>query len=214
MEKFLRWIAACSLVCLSACSPVNSLTPFDQTQAALILQQNYTPKPAKQRISLALPAHSNWQRIDLSRGTVGTPIMLVPPSQTADEWHESIITAIRPYIFHPDITAKKYMEERIKLVKDHCQHVLVQSTANTEQTAVFELSVSNCDDAKDQTQLTKVFNGKDAVYILRYSVTGKTHVPASMSSAIKTATLVPDTRDTTIPPHARKNRLSFLFDHD
>ncbi len=143
--------------------------------------------------------------------------MLVPPGQNDEQWTESIITEIRPYLFDPDSTAKKYRQERIQLIKKHCQDVLVQSSESSAQTATFTLTFSNCDYENNQTQVTKAFTGSDAVYIVRYSALENTVKPTQltkMAEVIKTATLVRDPRSMTMPPHPMKNKLSFLFDHD
>lgn len=214
MENYLRWIVVLNLACLSACSPVNSLTPFDQKQAALVIQQNYTPRPAKQRISIALPKHTHWQRIDLSRGTLGTPIMLVPPGQNADDWHESIITGIRPYIFHTDMTADKFMRKQIRLAKKNCKQVRVQIAASNAQTAIFALKLADCTYA-NQTQITKALTGIDAVYTVRYAVVENAVTQTTfdnMAAAIKTATLIRDTRTISMPPSKKTTvYLSFLI---
>lgn len=217
MEKYLRWIVSCGALTLSACSPVNSLKPFDQQQAALVLQQNYNPQPAKERIKLALPKNKPWQRIDLSLGTLGTPIMLVPPGQTDHHWNESFISEIRPYLFHPNITAEKYMRERIESVKNDCSQVNIQTSEYTKQTATFTLQLLGCHYLPDQTQVTKAFTGIDAVYVVRYAALTNTVKPSTMitmTQVIKTATLVRDQRLMTAPPLPLKNGLSFLFDHD
>jgi hypothetical protein len=73
---------------LSACSPVDSLKPFDQEQATNIIKQSYTTQPAKQMISIVLPQPQHWKRLNQM------PAMLIPANETKENWTESIQTNI------------------------------------------------------------------------------------------------------------------------
>lgn len=182
---------------LSACSQVNSLEPFDNKQAAYVLQQNDTSTPTEQMIKLDLPHNNQWKKIDLSYQNKGAPVILVPTQQNENNWTESIRTKINAYINTPGITAKQVVQADLNQARANCQEATGKILQETNNAIVYQLNFSNCKNEKNQTQIGKAFNGKDAVYVVRYTALSCRVVPAdfgAMSQTIKSAQLVPDPR--------------------
>lgn len=157
-------------VLLSACSPVDSLKPFDQQQAAILLQENHTLKPARQVIAIDIPKQKPWQRIDLSLLNKGTPILLIPAGETQSNWTESIRTFITSYQDDPDISAQKIFDKKLARLKDdHCQMLDSTILHNDSSYLLYKITYGNCATLKNQTYIGKAFNGRDAVYLVYYT---------------------------------------------
>lgn len=182
---------------LAGCSEVNSVTPFDHKQAALILQQNYVSQPAEQMVKLDLPRNNQWKKIDLSFTNKGAPAMLVPKNETEDHWTQSIRTKINAYINTPGITAKQVVQADLNHARENCKEASGAIISETRDSIVYQLNFANCANEKNQTQIGKAFNGKDAVYLVRYAAIDCKVQPtdvANMSRIIKQAQLVHDPR--------------------
>lgn len=171
MKKITRLIiTSASVSLLSACSPVDSLKPFDHEQAAHILRQNFTAKPTRETIVIHIPNKKHWQRIDVSYKTVGTPIMLVPCDENMNNWHESIRTSLANYATNPTTTPEKFVADRIKHAKAHCEITNATILKSSPQSVTYKLTLQQCDNEPDQLQLGKAIKGADAVYHVYYSV--------------------------------------------
>lgn len=197
MKKLFLLSAITFAAALSACSPVDSLKPFDQEQAVKVIRQNMTSKPAQQRISLNLPHAKNWKRIDLSQANKGAPVMLVPIDETESNWKESIRTKIRPYATNPNMNANKLLQSIVNEYKENCTEASANIISQNDLYLTYRLNIENCVQEKNQIQVGKVFNGTDAVYLVNY--TGlQGQIPVNqfkkMSSVIASAQLVPDPR--------------------
>src|SRR3990167_3512622 len=121
LNRLLYFFTLLSLLTLtSACSPIDSLRPFDQTEAAKVLQSNYISRPAKYQISLFLPEKNGWQKINLSLSKLGTPIMLIPKNETSYNWTQSLRTKISGYRNQPDLTLDKFIKQQIDEVNEQC----------------------------------------------------------------------------------------------
>jgi hypothetical protein len=174
---------------LSACTTLDSVKPFDQQQAATLLHQGRTTQPTQQRIKLSLPNKQQWQRVDMSLGTVGTPIMLIPKQETPDNWNESIRTKIAAYVNDKETTAYKFAREDISLAKAACQQANGDILSVTDQHVIYRIDMSRCSNERDQIQIGNAFNGKDAVYAVYYSA-----IPSQVSATrIKQLTHVIET---------------------
>jgi hypothetical protein len=178
---------------LSACSPVDSIKPFDNEQAARVLQQNYTAHPTKNRIAVTLPNRSQWKRVDLSFGTIGSPMMLVPANEDLSNWTQSIRTKIVDSYHFPEMTAKQFADIQIGWAKEHCAASSGTIVENTPGYSFYRLTMASCHGEKDQTQVGKAFNGKDGVYLVLYSAEqGRVDAAtaAKMEKVIRQAKLV------------------------
>jgi len=184
-----------SFVLLSACSPVDSLHPFDQQQAALLLKENSNFYPAQQLISLPLPHRSNWQRIDVSYGTVGTPIMLVPINENERHWTQSIRTQIRSYERYPAVTANHFFYDEMNYERDYCSYVEGNIIEQHKAYDLFSLSLGGCSNQPNQQQYGKIFNGQDAVYVVYYSWISGIAPNPDVKQAITYASLVTRRKD-------------------
>lgn len=194
--KKISCLASISLT-LTACSPIDSLKPFDSEQADTLLREHATTTPAQQRIALRLPQKNTWKAIDLSRNKQGSPIMLIPRDATTKDWHESVRTFISPYRANPDMTAKLLWQDNIKEIQARCAEVKSDLIAATRETVFYSLSQKNCRDDKDLVMYGKSFNGSDAVYLVYYTadpvfISGSEI--ARMAKSIKDAALVKDPR--------------------
>jgi hypothetical protein len=169
MKKCVRATLAISTMILSACSPVDSVRVFDNEQAARVLQQHYTARPTRQRIAINSSSMRGWQRIDLSFGTVGSPIMLVPPHQTFSDWTQNIRTQIRAYYHFPDITAKQFVAEQIQQAKQRCAIVDAEILQQSSSYYLYQLNMAQCRNEKNRFLIGKAFNGIDAVYVVYYT---------------------------------------------
>lgn len=173
---------------LSACSPINSMQPFDHQQAAILLQQFETSRPSKQSITIELPKTQKWKKVDLSLNHKGAPILLIPEEDSPFHWHESIQTKIISYQNDPTVTAKSLFLKQETLLQAYCQ---IAHTSLREENAVavyFESRATHCENSTDLFIAGKIFNGEDGVYMVYYSarylptdkqITLMTHVIAS-----------------------------------
>ena len=188
---------ALSAFLLTACSQVNSVTPFDNEQAAKVLQQNYTSQPTEQMVKLNLPNKNNWQKIDLSYENKGAPVILIPTNENVNNWSQSVRTKISAYINSPYITAKQVVQNDLNNARNHCQQATGNIIEESKNAIVYRLDFANCYDEKNQMQIGKAFNGKDAVYLVRYTALANQISSAdihAMSHAIQQAQLVADPR--------------------
>lgn len=186
--------ACASVLFLSACSPINSLKPFDRQQASVLLKSNYISLPAKQKIAINLPNSDHWKRIDLSLNGNGTPLMLVPQGQSEEYWTESIRTNIRVYRNEPDITAEKFSQQQIDRTKKDCLLMNSITLRETEKSITYLIDMAGCRHDRNQTQIVKAFNGIDGVYVVRYSSLSQKVSDqefSQMTRVIKNAQLVP-----------------------
>lgn len=190
-------ILMCLYTLLSACSSVDSTKVFDQQQAANLLHQSRTTQPTQQMIKIALPDKHNWKRVDMSLGTVGTPIMLIPVNETTTNWNQSIRTKILPFISDKDATAYKFVRNEISNAKSDCKTAEATILSQTDESVFYSIHMNGCDDEKNQTRIGKAITGSDAVYSVYYSaVTGQVNDKQMnrYSQVIKTAQLVHDPR--------------------
>lgn len=185
-------IPTLSMICtlVTACSPVDSVRPFNQEQAAFLLKENHTFKPSQQLISMTIPHKQAWQRIDVSYQTVGTPIMYVPLTESKNHWTESIRTQIRSYERYPHINATNYFYEEMDLERQYCTYVEGKIILRNANYDLYQLTLANCSNKPDQHHFGKIFNGKDAVYAVYYSwLPMVTHID-EMKQAIVDARLI------------------------
>lgn len=187
MNKLLYLITASGFIgFLSACSPIDSVRPFDQQQANVLLHEDHRTQPAKQMITLRLPNGQHWQK-------TGNPVMLFPYEENASNWHQRIDTKISGYKNTPGITASTFVKNEIDIAAQNCKHIRPEILEETSAALIYRLNAAGCVHDEDSKQIAKVFNGMDAVYLVRYSaIEGKT-TPVQfdhMSRSIKTAQLI------------------------
>jgi len=176
---------------MSACSPINSLQPFDQEQAALILKNDYVIQPAQEKIEITLPQEQDWKKVNLAESKRN--IMLIPNNADVNHWDQSIRTQIIAYFDEPKITAKKMVLSEMKYAHEHCNQVKAMLIKQTKKFIIYKLDIANCPNQANQIQIGKTFNGIDAVYTLYYTaLTDKVPITQlkQMSHMIKTAQLV------------------------
>lgn len=194
MKKIIFLTGATTLVTiLSACSPIDSLKPFDQKQAAKLFEENYTPKPAQQMIKLNLPQKRAWKKIDLSAIKKGSPVMLIPVNENAEKWNESISTKISAYTADPDMSASKFAGAEINRAAQNCKQIGSKFLATNTQSVVYRLDLIGCKYGNDRVEISKAFNGNDAVYAVRYiALNGRVDANeiSKMSHVIETAQLI------------------------
>ena len=198
MKKFSRIILVLGFTgLLTACSQVDSLQAFDHRQAAYMMHEHLNSTPTKQMIALSLPNKQHWQRIDLSYGTVGSPLMLIPSNESLPHWTESIRTYIRDYGNHPDMNFENFTEQQASEAKKFCTHVSGRVLQQTAEYATYQLDLSDCLNEPNQTRFGKAMKGTDAMYAVYYSAA--TNVVSSeeiakMSRVIARARLVKQVR--------------------
>lgn len=178
---------------LPACAKVNSVHPFDDKQAAILIQQQYVAKPTQQMIAVTLPHPEQWKKIDKSRGTLGTPLLLIPQHESEHQWSESISTKISGYINTPQMTPLSFVRSEIAIAKENCKQVAVTLLSETAGAVTYRLDKTQCKNDKNEKQIGKAFNGRDAVYFLQYSAQNPQMSQAQfnkMSRVIQTARLV------------------------
>jgi hypothetical protein len=189
-------LASCYAL-LSACSSVDSTKVFNQQQAAILLHQGRTTQPTQQMMKVPLPDKREWKRVDMSLGTIGTPIMLIPANETATNWNQSIRTKILPYISDKDATAHKFVRNEIFNTKSDCKIAEATILSQTDESVFYSIRMSSCNDERNQTRIGKAITGNDAVYSVYYSaITGQVSDKQinRYSQVIKTAQLVHDPR--------------------
>ena len=189
----LAMTTTCTLTTLlTACSPVDSTQPFDNQQAANLLKQHANVSPTKQMIALHLPNKRDWRRIDVSYGTLGTPLMLIPNNEDQQNWSESFRTRISDYVNHPGMTPAGFAEQQISYAKDHCAMANGSITQATKEYVIYQLEMSGCQEEKNQMQIGKALKGSDAVYLVDYSATtgiSKTHFDR-IAQVVRSAVLI------------------------
>ncbi len=175
-----------SIGIITACSPIDSIRPFDHQQADILLHEEQIKKPARQMISLALPRGQYWQKS-------GNPIKLFHDQQNEDNWREKIDTTISSYKNNPGITAIQMAKLEIDKAAQNCKQTGSEILQESRQVIVYRLNMTDCYSMEGNKQIAKLFNGIDAVYMVRYSaVEGKISKSQfdKMSQSIKTAQLV------------------------
>lgn len=166
MKKLFAIIASFAL---SACSPIDSLSPFDAEQAKTLVRENLCTRPTQQMIALGNLPNPYWKRIDLSICKQGSPIMMIPCDQTSSGWSESIRTNIYAYRNDPDMNASRFLQKQIDAGRCHCKHISPIILATSQESVFYSLSLCDCDDNHNQIQIGKIFNGRDAVYQVYYT---------------------------------------------
>lgn len=157
---------------LSGCSSIDSTQVFDQRQAAQLLNQGSSVQRTQQRIQLTSLNKAYWQRIDMSYGTVGSPVMLIPANETRDTWQQSIRTKIKPFVADATMNAEKWVHADIEFARQHCQRVDTDYVTAIGRDVSYQIHLSQCrDDVIAGTQIGKAFMGKDAVYVVYYTAT-------------------------------------------
>ena len=195
MKKIILCVCVTSIMSMTGCSPIDSLKPFDEKQAALLFDEHYTPKPAQQMIKLSLPQKRAWKKIDLSESKKGSPVMLVPANQSAANWQESFSTRISAYIGDPDMTASKFSAETINHAAMECKQIGSKILSSSPEAILYRLDLVDCNKGKDRTEISKAFNGRDAVYVVRYiAINGEVSADEinKMSRVVETARLLPN----------------------
>lgn len=187
--RYATLLLACTL--LPACSPINSIQPFDQQQAAILLRDSATANPAKQMIALNLPRKQAWKMIDLSRNHLGAPVLLLPQNESETTWSERIQTKMRPYKTDFTVNALAFVLNEIAIAKQHCPKTQSNILTQTQQSVSYQLTLADCANAANQYQVGKALNGQDGVYFVRYaSVTTDALQHARMQQVIQSAKLV------------------------
>ncbi|RDI42448.1 hypothetical protein [Aquicella lusitana] len=198
MKKSSIFVGSLSLFSLlSACSPIDSLKPFDQQQAAILMQQRGAATPSKQMVSLSLPQKEAWKKTRFTPDETSALVVLVPKQQTPADFSESIQARVLPYEYTPDVTAKKYVDAEIAYARKNCRQTEASLLRDTAQEVIYRMKMIQCHNSQDQWQIGKVFNGVDGVYSVRYvgdagSISEKHFM--QMAQVISTATLVGDPR--------------------
>jgi hypothetical protein len=188
-------IISLTAICLSlvACSSVDSMKVFDQQQAANLFHQNHTSQPTQQMIKIALPQKNRWQKIDVSYGTIGSPVMLIPEHETLMNWSQSIRTHILPLGRNHKIGINQFIQDEKLAAKQACQNVEITEDLQTPTIAIYRIKKANCYAEKSQLQIGKVFTGRDAIYAVYYSAVQEkvsNEEISTFSQVIKTAKLI------------------------
>lgn len=167
--KKISLLTLLSTFLLAACSPVDSVQVFDQKQAAILLHQQYPMQTTQQMIKLSLPNKNHWKKVDMSLGTVGTPIMLIPENENMNNWTQSYRTQIRGLRHDAATDAHSLVRELIAKAKKRCTttnaEILHEQAASTE----YKLKITGCQNETDQVQIGKALNGQDAIYVVYYT---------------------------------------------
>lgn len=178
---------------LTACSPIDSVHPFDQNQAAILLKQFYVSKPTQEAIVINLENRSHWKKINSSSGTLGTQLWLVPINQSDRVWQESIRTYVVAYHYFPDITLSTIFK-RINLKAEAvCEKVESKILTETNNSLIYSMTLSHCKEEPNQKQVGKIFKGKDAMYGVYYTALENSVTPLHFeeyAKVIKRARLV------------------------
>lgn len=186
---------------MTACSPVNSVEPFDQKQAETLLREHYTSARSEQMVALVLPQKNRWKKVDLSLEQKGAPVMLVPRYENTEHWSESIRTFILSNQNRPDATPKMAGQKQIENSRSTCQACYGGLINASDNSALYELHLSHCDDHQQEIQYGKTIKGKDAIYTVYYSADPAVISPNQlrrMQHAIQSAYLIDN------PEHIRR----------
>jgi hypothetical protein len=192
MKKIVAMFSLLPCIFLFACADIDSVKPFDQQQAAMLLQQHTNFKPAANYIKISLPNKNNWQRIDLSFDKKGSPVMLVPLQETTTTWTERIDTYITGYNENADVTAKQFSVNAIAKAHRICNNVSAQLLEQSTEYVIYRINSNYCSNHQATIQIAKAFNGSDAVYVVRYTALpsiGEKQITA-MTAVIKNAQLI------------------------
>lgn len=174
---------------LTACSPINSLQPFDQQQAELLLKNDSTIQPAEQKIEINLPQKETWQKTNMVKDKRN--LMFIPANESEQHWTQSIRSEAISYSDEPKMTAKRMVLNEMKYASEHCK-VNAVLTKQTTTFITYKLDLRNCDNQADQIQIGKAFNGSDGVYLIYYTAISGEAASSQleeMSVAVKSAEL-------------------------
>lgn len=193
LQTGLRNSAIILMLCnfFTACSPINSVQPFDASQAEALLDQGSLPRPAKQMVALNLPRQQAWQKTNEFNDRLSSPVMLIPVNQSVVSWQESVKTRSRFY--GTNFTTKNVLQNQIADTKTHCQVVQEKILTHTAQAMTYRLTNQQCDNQNAMIQVGKIFNGADAMYLIYYSANPDQVTPkqiALMTQVIANARLV------------------------
>jgi len=192
LDLFLRFNSLILLtILLLGCSPINSVQPFDQQQAAQILKNDYVTQPAKQKIALDLPGDQKWKSLQTDANKNNR--LLLPENNSLANWQQSIRTSITGYLDEPKINAKKIVLREIKNAYQQCQRVNASVLKETANYLIYKIDMAGCEHQPNQIQIGKTFNGSDAVYTVYYSAQTNQIATAQlilMSHVIKKSQLV------------------------
>ena len=156
-----------------ACSPVDSLSVFDDKQVDALLHEHSTSKPANEMVKLDLPNKNAWEKVDLSSDQRGAPVALIPLNETIENWTQKISTQSVAILSVTSPSAHRIAMRDIDSAKQNCERVNARVLTDTNKFIVYRLEMGGCFRKVDQVQVVKAFNGSDAVYIVRYSVRGE-----------------------------------------
>lgn len=182
---------------LTACSPVDSTRVFDQQQAAYMLHEGRTTQPMQERVKLALPNKRQWKQIDLSLGTVGSPIMLIPSHESDSQWTQSIRTQLVPFANDHDATVYRTAKNDMANAGKYCKQTHSDILSLNEREAYYRITLSNCVEEKNQVRYGKAMLGNDAIYVVYYTALPDEVSPQqiqTLANVVKTAKLVRDPR--------------------
>lgn len=166
---------------VTACSPIDSVSVFDDCQASLLIHKSMHRVRAKQSVAVKIP--KQWSHVE------GQPTYLVP--RGPNPWHESINTNAAAYCNNIGITPYKFLQREIEVANEHCKTVTVDIIPDRDALR-YRLIQCDCDfPSRDQWQMNKIFAGGDAIYQIRYAA--DLCIPKArqieMSTVIKTAHL-------------------------
>lgn len=173
MKILFFWISLLlSSFVLSACSPVDSVRPFDAEQAENLLREHIQIYPANQHIYLSLPPQEKWQRL---QNNEAHEVLLVPKMPHSPELHESLKAKAISYKMAPHLTAKKLILSETTQEKDICQIGNINMLHESSHSITYERHFTHCTNGKERWQIGKAFNGKDAVYWVSYQANETSH---------------------------------------
>lgn len=196
--KSILWIISAVIadMVISACSPVNSLQPFDDAQADKLVQENYVKIPARHMISIVLPPDQKWKKIIMPMENGGM-VMMIPAGENETQPSQSIKTMLVSKRAHPAMTAEKLVQLEFERAGNDCKQIGPEIIEKSSQFISYRLDKTGCHEQPEMKEIGKAFNGGDGVYVVWYSamknkVSGRQF--SLISRVISAAQLVNDPR--------------------
>lgn len=165
MKKIIHGLSLTCIALLTACSGINSVAPFDQEQAKILLKQSAIPMPAQQG-------------------------MVISP-RPSPRIRDLINTELVGYNMEPTATANAIAKKTFNDAAHDCKELTPRIISATRDVVLYQYTALACKNDRAEFLIGKAINGDDGVYVVTFS--GNHLDPADIkqgSAIIQSAKLV------------------------
>jgi hypothetical protein len=141
-------------------------------------------QPAQQTTLIELQNHfvakGSWKIVQHFSDELATVVTLVPNQKTFENTNNYIQQIIFPYPNIKGAPAKKMVEDIFFQVTKECKQSHSRIVSETNQYVFYTINSAGCH-SQNTYRTGKVFNGKDAVYVIRYTADDSKVSPQKIS---------------------------------